>query len=170
MEREEGWLPIDEFPGYQVSDYGRIYSELTGTMLRPSINSTGSLKVNLMQDGRTQTRSIRVLVATAFIPNEQISDDTTPINLDGDSWNNHKENLTWRPRWFAWKYMRQFHEPVPPEYNTAVFNILSSIRYATVMHAGIDDGVLWEYIYNSILTGRPVFPTGATYDFSNGIH
>jgi hypothetical protein len=35
----------------------------------------------------------------------------TPINLDGNRWNNHYTNLAWRPRWFAIKYNRQFREP-----------------------------------------------------------
>lgn len=166
MGPEEVWASVDDFPGYQVSDYGRIYSERTGTMMSCSLNSTGSLKVNLMQDNQIQTRSVRVLVARAFVAGEDEFDNATPINLDGDPWNNETDNLLWRPRWFAWKYMRQFHEPIPPEYKVAVMDPVADITWPSTMVAGVSEGILWEYIYNSILTGRPVFPNGRVYIFA----
>lgn len=163
---EEQWMGIAEFPGYLVSDYGRIYSEKTGTMMSFSLNNTGTLKVNLMQDRVIQTRSVKVLVANAFLDPPQFDEETTPINLDGDPFNNHKDNLTWRPRWFAWKYSRQFHEPVPREYKLRIINLTTRTEYQSVMEAGVDEGVIWEYIYQSILTGRPVYPTGSVYTFA----
>lgn len=162
----EEWKPIKGFPGYQVSDYGRIYSDKTGTMMSFSMNTTGTLKVNLMRQREIITRSVPVLVAEAFLGGRPRQENMTPIHVDGDPRNNHADNLAWRPRWFAWKYARQFTEPIPPEYQTPVLNLLTNIRYLSVVAAGLDDAVLWEYVYNSILTGRPVFPTGATYDFA----
>ncbi len=162
---EDFWQPIKEFPGYLVSDTGLIYSEKTAQQLSTSQTGSGTVKVNLMKDGHIQTRSVKTLVALEFVPVPTFWTivPNTPINLDGDPWNNHYLNLAWRPRWFAWKYTRQFNEPTPPEYNTRILNKQSGVVYDSVMQAGVDDGVLWEYIYQSLLIDRPVFPTGATY-------
>lgn len=162
---DEHWLPIRDFPDYQVSDCGRVYSDKTGTILRPSMNSTGNVKVNLMVHTNMHTRSLRTLVAEAFVSGEEDFDNATPINLDGNHWNNRKENLLWRPRWFGWKYTRQFHEAIPSEYTVPIVDTKHNVAYENVCQAGVTDGVLWEYIYQSILTGRPVFPTGSIYAF-----
>jgi len=159
---KERWHPIEEFQGYLVSDQGFIYSEKTTQQLLMSQNLSGIVKVNLMKNGQIHTRSVKVLVASEFVPLPP-GGGFTPINLDGDQTNNHYLNLTWRPRWFAWKYTRQFNEPIPVEYNIRILNEQTGVVYDTVMAAGIDEGVLWEYIYQSLLSDRPVFPTGATY-------
>lgn len=161
----EIWEYIKDFPGYEVSDHGRIHSERTGTMLSCNFNNSGTLKVNLMRNRRVHTRAVKSIVAYTFLGPPPSVDQDTPINLDGDPLNNHVSNLTWRPRWFAWKYARQFHEEVPNEYRVPILNLLNGETHANVMHAGMQDGILWEYIYGSILTGRPVYPTGATFDF-----
>lgn len=162
-EHHEQWRPIVRFPDYQVSDVGRIYSDKTGTFLQPSMNSTGNVKVNLMLEGVVFTKSVRTLVADAFLPDDGFFENPTPINLDGDHWNNHIDNLMWRPRWFAWKYSRQFNDPIPPEYKVPIVDIVQDVAWASTKYAGIALGLLWEYIYQSILTGRPVFPTGSVF-------
>lgn len=163
MPKPEQWASVADFPDYQVSDFGRVHSDLTDSILSPSLNSTGSLKVNLMRNNQVSTRSVRVLVATAFVADEYNVDDPTPINKDGDHWNNAAWNLAWRPRWFAWKYMRQFTEPVPPEYSAPVFDTVTGRQFVSTVQAGITDGILWEYIFQSILIGRPVYPTGGVF-------
>lgn len=165
MELEEQWKDISGFPGYQISNYGRIYSERTRCMLRFSMNDSNTLKVNLMLHGEIQTRSVRVMVAETFLGFEKSIENDTPININGDVHDNRVMNLAWRPRWFAWKYTRQFHEPIPPEYGIPIFNEKTHETHESVIDAGIHNGELWEYIYNSILTGRPVYPSGSTYAF-----
>lgn len=162
------WVPIKGFPGYSVSSDGEVYSERNKMILSQSgINNGNGLKVNLMKDGHIHTRAVRTLVQEAF-PEEDVWDQAnTPINVNGDVTDNRAENIAMRPRWFAWKYTRQFHESIPPEYNIRVLNEQTQIIYNSVMEAGIADGVLWEYIYQSILSGRPVYPTGATYTFAD---
>ncbi len=162
------WKPINGFPGYLVSDEGEVYSERNKMILSQSgINNGNGLKVNLMKEGHIHTRAVRTLVQEAF-PEEDIWDQAnTPININGDINDNSASNITMRPRWFAWKYTRQFNESIPLEYNIRVLNEQSQLVYDTVMEAGIADGVLWEYVYQSMITGRPVYPTGATYTFAD---
>lgn len=171
---EEEWRDIEGFPTYQVSNRGHVWSKRSELRLSQSQNEGGVAKVNLVRDGGVFTRSVKVLVAEAFVakfhepPNVSQNNgdpENTPINLDGDPTNNCVENLAWRPRWFAWKYARQFHEDIPVEYHVKVINETTGGIYDSVMEAGIADGVLWEYIYQSILSGRPVYPTGSIYDF-----
>lgn len=106
----ERWKHIKEFPGYLVSDNGRIQAEKSGRILQLSENQFGVVCVGMMKDGEQRHRSVPLLVANHFVRhNSPIFD--TPINLDGNRWNNHYTNLAWRPRWFAIKYNRQFREP-----------------------------------------------------------
>lgn len=107
---EEQWSPIEDFPGYSVSDHGRVRTDKSGRILRLSLTQFGLLQVGMMRDGTQYHRSVPLLVAKAYIP-QPSGRFNTPINLDGDRHNNHVSNLVWRPRWFAAKYNRQFNFP-----------------------------------------------------------
>ena len=162
----ERWARLLDFPGYEVSDHGTVYSDKTQRALTLTRNAGGIVKVNLFHDGRLATRAVRVLVADAFLPAPG-PEDADVINIDGDQLNNHYLNLAWRPHWFAWKYTRQFREPIPPEYLKAeIYNSLTDTTYENTVEAGIADGVLWEYVFNSALSGRAVYPTGAVYQLA----
>lgn len=106
----EHWRPIEDFPEYSVSNYGRIRADKSERILALNENQFGLLQVGLMRDGTQYHRSVPLLVAKAFIPQPTGPFDT-PINLDGDRHNNHFANLVWRPRWFAIKYNQQFRHP-----------------------------------------------------------
>jgi len=116
----ERWKKIKGFPGYLVSDHGRIQAEKSGRILALSENQFGVVCVGMMKDGTQHHRSVPLLVASHFLKKHSKIFDT-PINLDGNRWNNHHTNLVWRPRWFAIKYNRQFSEPY-------VYPILLPIR------------------------------------------
>lgn len=106
----ERWKQIELFPEYSVSDHGRVRSDKTGRILSLSQNQYGLVNVGLMRDGVQHHRSVPLLVARAFLPQETGPFDT-PINRDGDRHNNHVNNLLWRPRWFAIRYNQQFKYP-----------------------------------------------------------
>lgn len=116
----EKWKKIRDFPGYLVSNHGRIQAEKSGRILQLSENQFGVVCVGMMKDGEQKHRSVPLLVAKHFVRSHGPIFDT-PINLDGNRWNNHFENLAWRPRWFAIKYNRQFREPY-------VYSITKPIR------------------------------------------
>lgn len=94
----EIWKDIDEFHGYQVSNYGNVRSYINNRhglcgewhMLKPQPNHNGYLTVCL---GRGNRRLVSRLVAIAFIPNP----DNLPLvrHLDDNPLNNHVNNLAW---------------------------------------------------------------------------
>lgn len=87
----ERWRPVPGFPGYHVSDHGRVWSDKTRRILRPGTNRHGYHHVILSHRGRTTTHSVHVLVATAFIgprpPGQEVN------HLNGDPTNNRIQNL-----------------------------------------------------------------------------
>lgn len=104
----EVWRQIYEFPGYSVSNMGRVRNDdmnRTLTMLR---NQYDIINVGLTRDRIQYKRSVAVLVANAFLPSYESDAFDTPIHLNGDRSDCRAENLLWRPRWFAIKYHRQF--------------------------------------------------------------
>jgi NUMOD4 motif len=155
---EEKWKRIDEFPLYDVSTYGRIRSERREEGLALSQNQYGVVQIGLFKDGIQHHRGVARLVAHAFLPRTMPAFDT-PINLDGDRWNNNVENLVWRPRWFAVKYNHQFQ--VSPY--KSIEQPLEDIRTGLVSENSLDCattyGLLEEDLVESIENHTYVWPT-----------
>ena len=105
--KRERWKEIPKFPGYSVSNWGRVRSDKSGSILSLSETQYGLVQVGLMRDGVQYHRSVPLLVANAFIL-KPVGPFDTPINMDGDRRNNRVENLSWRPRWFAIRFNQQF--------------------------------------------------------------
>lgn len=94
----ERWKDIDAFPGYQISDTGKVRSYINNRHgigseaheIKPYISKEGRVTVQL---GRGNRKSIHRLVANAYIPNP----DNLPIvrHLDDNPRNNHVDNLAW---------------------------------------------------------------------------
>ena len=103
----EDWIRIKEFPRYSVSRLGDVRNDLTGRIMRVKVTQ-GIPFVGLMgEDGLQHQRALARLVAEAFVPKENRW-FTTPVNKDGDRFNNRWDNLVWRPRGFSPKYYEQF--------------------------------------------------------------
>ncbi|MCC4492048.1 endonuclease [Limosilactobacillus reuteri] len=103
----EEWKDIKDYEGYyQISNFGHVRSvdrivkskgnstqQRKGQILRPNKNRYGYLKVVLQKQGKSKTKSIHRLVATAFIPNPN---NFSQINhIDECKTNNHADNLEW---------------------------------------------------------------------------
>ena len=119
---QEQWLPIPGFPGYDVSDHGRVRSyrarggsgngtawrmaESPQRILRPSENPDGYRGVNLMAENgqRTYHGIARLVLATFVGPRpeglESCHNDGTPANnhLDNLRYDTHQGNLADIPR------------------------------------------------------------------------
>jgi hypothetical protein len=172
---EEEGIPIDDFPGYEISNYGRVYNLRMRRMMVLSPTQHGDLTVGLTRDSYQYRYSVKGLVARAFCSFEYLwakqievkafvynwSDTfNTPTLLDGDKHNLYFENIVWRPRWFAWRYSNQFTNPMPWYRFGPIQDVGSGIMYESYMEAAIENGILCSDIRRSIYEpNRLIFPT-----------
>lgn len=104
----------DEFPNYGVNSKGEVWNLIYDRPIQPRAtrgNPRGSsAQVTISDwDGRPKTMSLSRLVADLWLPKHEFAHYDTPINLNGDRFDNRVENLQWRPRWYAIQYHQQFH-------------------------------------------------------------
>lgn len=87
----EVFVAIAEFPGYFISNFGRVWSDkMDGRLLRHRVRS-GYLSVDLCKDSVRTSKLIHRLVATAFVPNPE--NKPCVDHIDGDRQNNIVTNL-----------------------------------------------------------------------------
>lgn len=154
----EKWKPIEHFPGYSVSNHGRIRTDRSGRILALSENQYGLLQVGLMRDGEQRHRSVPLLVAKAFIQQPTGPFDT-PINLNGDRHNNRVDNLAWRPRWFAIKYNKQFKYPYPNPIMRPLVDVKTEEISENSTECALRYGLLEQDLVLSVLNKTYVWPT-----------
>lgn len=162
----EQWRTLEEFDGYAVSDLGNIRNEETGRILSQSYNTQGHKKVGLFDGKRQFTRSVKQLVADAFV--EGKSDiHNTAMNLDGDFDNNRADNLVWRPRWFVLEYGRQFDDPDEWYLNREIEDVETGETFDDMVEAAIYHGLLLRQILCSVHNEQDVcFPEWRKYKFT----
>ena len=153
----ERWIGIAEFPGYSVSDHGRVRNDYSGRVLAMLRNQAKVIHVGLVRDGRQYKRSLAKLVAEVFVPKNTLDHFTTPIHKDGDPENNHYSNLEWRPRQFADAYHRQFNHA--PLIGRPIRDKTTGERFRNSWEACMKYGLLDRDIVRSVVDGRPVVPT-----------
>lgn len=162
---EHEWFSILGFPKYSVNKLGQVQHNRTGRLQRPQMNQYGTVYVGLVRDWEQKKRSLALLVARTFIP-QDLEDFDTPINLDGDRFNCSVENLMWRPRWFALQFHMQFklwpesliEAPVRQLSDGKVFR--DSREVATAY--GLLEMDLWDSINNRTY----VWPTYQLFDLA----
>jgi hypothetical protein len=87
------WKTIEDFPNYQISDQGLIWSNFSKRFIKQFDNSKGYLMVTLCKDGNSKKKTVHFLVALTFIPNP---DQKPQINhKDLNKCNNSVDNLEW---------------------------------------------------------------------------
>lgn len=168
----EKWKTIEEFPLYEVSNFGRVANKNTDVIIQPSTTMQGGVKVGLYLDKKQYTRSLKVLVAEAFVdrPHEMFD---TPMLLDGNQLNCSADNIVWRPRWFAWNYRRQFVY-IPEIYTIGPVVELDEegiilTAYTDVVEVGVLNGLLFTDVWRVIHTRQPIFPTRQFFAFANKV-
>jgi hypothetical protein len=161
---EEEWTEILGFPNYMVSTHGRIRNIKHERLVKMSLTKQGAVKVSLYSENIRVTKSVKVLVAESFLPGRTDQFDTA-LHLDGNQSNNYIENLVWRPRWFAWKYSRQFDYFDQYSKLGPVFEIRSKVTYLNIAEAGIKNGLLFNEIDFGITNKVAVFPTWQQFEW-----
>jgi len=87
------WRPVRDYPDYDVSDSGLIYSHKTHKILKQSTNHNGYKSIELFNKDGSKRLLVHRLVAIAFIPNEDELPQVNHINeIRSD---NRVENLEW---------------------------------------------------------------------------
>ena len=95
----EIWKRIDEFPDYEISNYGRVRrpgSVWNGEKDHIGVGSDkggGYMVVGLRKNNRCYTRYLHRLIAIAFIPNPE--NKPCVNHIDCNPSNNSIENLEW---------------------------------------------------------------------------
>ena len=85
---------IENFPNYQVSNFGYVRNMVTSEILIPVIDKKGDALVTIFVLNCNYTAYVKKFVANAFIPN--LDPNKKFINnLDKNKSNNHFLNLIW---------------------------------------------------------------------------
>lgn len=155
----EEWVIISEFPKYEISTFGRLRRAKSGRLLAVYPNQYGVVCVGLMKDNHTQFhRSVPLLVARTFIPQPSKPFDT-PINLDGNRYNNRVDNLMWRPRKFAIQYNRQFNDPYMNPIDVPIRDVNTGKEYPNSYVCATTLGLLERDVVLSIMNHTYTWPT-----------
>lgn len=87
---KEEWKEIEGYPGYEISNLGRVYSQKT-KQVRKLLNRKGRQTITIGRD----SLQVHTLVATAFLEKPKTKKRLVVNHLDGNPHNNHIENLEW---------------------------------------------------------------------------
>lgn len=91
---------LDEFPQYSIFETGKIYTRFSSRFLKFSKSEDGSAKLYYRFLNSTMNIYVHRLICLAFHPMEGLVSykdyDSYQVNhLDGNTLNNHKNNLEW---------------------------------------------------------------------------
>lgn len=88
------WRTIKNYPDYEVSSSGDVYSKRTNRIL--SQGDSGGYPMVVLCDGSMHSRKVHRLVAEAFVPNPHNKPEIN--HIDGCKTNNNVDNLEWCTR------------------------------------------------------------------------
>lgn len=94
---KEIWKDVKGFPGYQVSNLGRVKNVKKDVLLTPHPSKYGYYHIGLYQNGVRKNLYIHRLVAEAFL-DEPLDNSLEIDHIDGCKENNKVTNLEWVTR------------------------------------------------------------------------
>lgn len=162
----EFWEELEEFPNFFVSNFGEVMNVKTRKYRKTVVNQRGILMVTLPNEDKMTTRSVAVLVASIFVPEDRPRFDTV-INLNGDRANCRSDNLAWRPRPFAIEYHRQFERGTLTIPDIPVVELTSDEIFPDVRAAAIRFGVRFVDVLLSCHNKEKVWPGNRIFRFAD---
>ena len=127
LQHEEIWAPIEGFPDYAISSYGRVKNIKLDRLLNPHHNSYGYHRVSLRRDGQTFDKLVHRLVAGAFMGGFHTTYRVRHVN---DNANNNVFNL----RLERDRGMGQFKKKHPPVRVRRLRVVELDMVFATVLN------------------------------------
>lgn len=121
---------------YYVTDDGNVFNDETGRMLKPvKINKTGDFSVWFLVGRCRFLRSIKKLVADAFVENPE--EFKYVSHKDGDRSNNSASNLIWVPHYREKRVVcEESGEVYRSIKEAAESEFISSVHLATCIRKG----------------------------------
>lgn len=149
-DEDEVWKPINEFPHYLISSYGRVRHRNRDTPRKIAVNEKG-FPVILLSSATSPTRYLRqvnTLVAKAFLRQPLFDDYTAVWHKDGDLTNCHYENLMWerRDRVLEWNEMHR-NGPrfeTPPVKNNRTGEIYKDAFDCAIHEGELESVIVWK--------------------------
>lgn len=165
---EEVWAEIKHFPGYLISNYGRVWNKKRERVMSTSLNNFGHVKISLFDEyGVRRTFFVARFVGEAFVEVPERRCNRIMLK-DGDFANVVSDNVEWRPKWFIWRYYQQLKTPQHAYFqNLPVVNMRQRKEYDSVVDAGISNGEMFEDIWRSCSTGDRIYPSRSIYKVLN---
>lgn len=161
------WVAIPDFPKYSVNRLGQVRHNGSERILRPKVNQYDVVYVGLVssEDMEQYQRGLARIVASAFVEKPMETFDT-PINLDGDRFNCHVDNLMWRPRWFAIRYHQQFKHRWPDPILESIRDAETGTVFPDSWSVAVRFGLLEKDVCLSMEHGTYVWPTYQRFELA----
>ena len=92
-----GWVRLEEYPNYELNQYGQLRNIKTGTILKYQKNGVHGPVYKTLENKEGEKKSPRIdtLVVRTFMQNDGTHSDADIIHLDGNEENCSLENLAW---------------------------------------------------------------------------
>lgn len=144
------WKRVKGFENYIVSEMGLVVNTDTGRYLKPYLQRSGHLTVNLCRDGEDRRMYVNRIVAEQFIPNPH--GYRFVLHKDGDRSNNDYRNLNWsRNKGVDYTYMKTIKRPA------AKGCVVDGIVFESVSSAAKHFGLHRPNLSNALRDGLTTF-------------